>query len=162
MTTTNFVQNQPSPIYERNILGPGEHCPECVALTALGWRPQGSMPRPGRRLCKKNCKCKIELRKTSDIYDFVKMVVSGQNSPTTQTPPAPGPQVVVPPAGSSGWVSQEMQRVAPVAPVQRPGGGITNSLGPLARQTWLGRFVTSVAARAATAVGSIISRVFGR
>lgn len=54
---------------ERNILGPNEnHChsnqnkPGCVELTALGWRPIGTIPPPGSRVCAVNCKCRTEYR----------------------------------------------------------------------------------------------------
>lgn len=45
---------------ERNVLGPAEHCPECLALTARGWVQIGELKPPGTRLCKFNCKCRLE------------------------------------------------------------------------------------------------------
>lgn len=48
---------------ERNVIDPGaEHCEECKALSARGWVPIGTLPRPGRRRCLSNCRCRLEYR----------------------------------------------------------------------------------------------------
>jgi hypothetical protein len=54
---------------EINRLGPAEkHChtnaktPGCIELTALGWRPLGTLPIIGARTCKNGCKCSIEYK----------------------------------------------------------------------------------------------------
>lgn len=54
---------------ERNVLGEAErHChtndktPGCIELTALGWRPLGTIPIIGTRTCKMGCKCSIEYK----------------------------------------------------------------------------------------------------
>jgi hypothetical protein len=45
---------------ERNVLGAADHCDECLDLTEMGWVEIGSLPLPGERLCRTNCKCTIE------------------------------------------------------------------------------------------------------
>lgn len=47
---------------ERNLLGPADHCDECLSLTDDGWVPIGTMPPPGRRECGNNCKCRMVYR----------------------------------------------------------------------------------------------------
>lgn len=52
---------------ERSILNPADHCEECVAEEAKGFRPidgsGGSKMVPiGQRICKSNCKCSVEYR----------------------------------------------------------------------------------------------------
>lgn len=61
---------------ERNILDPdADHCrrtvttppgvPDCPELTRAGWLPIGSMPAPGLRICKWNCRCHFDFRRES-------------------------------------------------------------------------------------------------
>lgn len=47
---------------ERNVLHPADHCAECVAETARGWSPIGSLTLVGERVCLVNCKCTVEYR----------------------------------------------------------------------------------------------------
>ncbi len=62
---------------ERNVLAAtADHClPNplrgtvgCVALTALGWVPIGTLPVPGsvRRSCGRNCRCRLDYRTAAD------------------------------------------------------------------------------------------------
>jgi hypothetical protein len=51
---------------EANVLGNADHCtggtdalPDCPTLTRIGWAPIGTLPRPGLRLCRWNCKCRM-------------------------------------------------------------------------------------------------------
>lgn len=48
---------------ERNLLGTAEHCGDCVAETARGWVPIGSLIPIGSRQCRGNCRCRIQRRK---------------------------------------------------------------------------------------------------
>lgn len=49
---------------ERNLLAPADHCESCLAATAAGWVPIGTLPLPGSadRVCRQNCKCRLEYR----------------------------------------------------------------------------------------------------
>lgn len=47
---------------ERNILHRADHCAECVALTARGWVPIGTLPAIGSRQCRGNDRCTKEYR----------------------------------------------------------------------------------------------------
>jgi len=57
---------------ERNRLGVADHCsgegatPGCIEVTGMGWRPIGTLPKIGSRLCKTNCKCSMEYRRPKD------------------------------------------------------------------------------------------------
>lgn len=44
---------------EHNVMGSRDPCNECPTLTRLGWVPRGTLPLPGRRECRRRCKCKI-------------------------------------------------------------------------------------------------------
>lgn len=46
----------------RNILGVAEHCDECTAATDRGWTDLDKMSLPGSRVCRTNCKCRLEYR----------------------------------------------------------------------------------------------------
>lgn len=46
-------------IWERNVLGSADHCDECLAATASGKVPIGTLPLPGQRICKQGCKCTL-------------------------------------------------------------------------------------------------------
>lgn len=48
---------------ERNVLGVADHCPECLAETARGWVPIGTLIPIGNRICLTNCHCEKEYRK---------------------------------------------------------------------------------------------------
>lgn len=41
----------------KNILGSGESCSECLAITALGYMPTAKFKPPGTRKCMSRCKC---------------------------------------------------------------------------------------------------------
>ena len=45
--------------WERNVLGSADHCDECLAATASGRVPIGTLPLPGQRVCKQGCKCSL-------------------------------------------------------------------------------------------------------
>jgi hypothetical protein len=45
--------------WERNLLGSADHCDECLAATASGRVPIGTLPLPGQRVCKQGCKCTL-------------------------------------------------------------------------------------------------------
>lgn len=47
---------------ERNVLGIADHCAGCLAATAQGWVPVGTLPPPGTRNCLSRCRCWIEYR----------------------------------------------------------------------------------------------------
>lgn len=47
---------------EHNVLGPAEHCDECLEQTALGWVPIGTLIPVGERRCLSKCKCGIRYR----------------------------------------------------------------------------------------------------
>jgi hypothetical protein len=47
---------------ERNILGVGEHCGDCLAMTRLGWVEVGALIPIGERICRGNCLCSYEFR----------------------------------------------------------------------------------------------------
>ncbi|MGC1176828.1 MAG: hypothetical protein WA843_02055 [Candidatus Saccharimonadales bacterium] len=47
---------------EQNILGNAEHCAGCLAQTARGWQPIGSLMPIGQRDCLTNCECLIDYR----------------------------------------------------------------------------------------------------
>lgn len=48
---------------ERSVLHPAEHCGECLAEAAAGWRPIGLMIPIGSRTCLRNCRCGVEYRR---------------------------------------------------------------------------------------------------
>jgi hypothetical protein len=43
--------------FERNILGPADHCYECLSQTRMGLVPIGSLLAVGERICLTNCRC---------------------------------------------------------------------------------------------------------
>lgn len=46
---------------ERNVMTEGAlHCTECPLLSARGWVDIGTLPIPGARECRSNCKCHLE------------------------------------------------------------------------------------------------------
>jgi hypothetical protein len=60
---------------EQNILGQAEHCthepllpdvPDCLGETSKGWVGIGQLSRPGQRLCKWNCKCRLGFRRSEE------------------------------------------------------------------------------------------------
>jgi hypothetical protein len=53
---------------ERNVLGPADHCTDCVGASAQEWGPPGTLVPIGRRQCKVNCHCRIE-RRASGLLD---------------------------------------------------------------------------------------------
>jgi hypothetical protein len=42
---------------EKNILHPADHCRDCLAQTALGWVPIGTLTLIGQRICSSNDRC---------------------------------------------------------------------------------------------------------
>jgi hypothetical protein len=50
--------------WERNILHAAESCAGCLAETARGWVPIGTLARIGRRICLVRCRCTLEYRKS--------------------------------------------------------------------------------------------------
>lgn len=48
---------------EANQLGAADHCPDCLAETARGFVPLGSLSLPGTRQCLGNCSCSITTRR---------------------------------------------------------------------------------------------------
>lgn len=51
---------------ERNRKGTLDNCDGCVRETARGWVPLGSLVPVGTRDCKRNCRCRVEFRRTAD------------------------------------------------------------------------------------------------
>jgi hypothetical protein len=49
-------------VEERNILHARDSCEGCLAADALGWVPIGTLPLPGSRTCRANCRCSVEYR----------------------------------------------------------------------------------------------------
>ena len=49
---------------ERNVRAAGDSCASCVAATAAGWVPVGTLSLPGSyaRDCKANCRCRLDYR----------------------------------------------------------------------------------------------------
>jgi len=45
--------------WERNIMGPADHCSECIDQSAQGWVPIGTLVPIGNRQCLSNCACTI-------------------------------------------------------------------------------------------------------
>lgn len=46
--------------HEYNRLGSADHCPDCLAATAMGVRPIGEISAPGSRRCRGKCHCSLE------------------------------------------------------------------------------------------------------
>jgi hypothetical protein len=47
---------------ERRVLGNAEHCDQCIAAAAAGWKPLGTLPPIGTLQCLSNCRCSFEFR----------------------------------------------------------------------------------------------------
>jgi len=47
---------------ERSVLGPADHCSDCVGEAAKGWQPIGTLTPIGQRKCLANCRCTMEQR----------------------------------------------------------------------------------------------------
>ena len=47
---------------ERSVLGPADHCDDCVGEAAKGWQPIGTLIPIGQRKCLANCQCSMEQR----------------------------------------------------------------------------------------------------
>jgi hypothetical protein len=47
---------------ERNVLGAADHCTDCVGASAQSWVPLGTLIPIGSRICKANCRCRIDRR----------------------------------------------------------------------------------------------------
>lgn len=50
---------------ERRLLGQAEHCDDCVEYAGRGWQPIGRLPVIGDSVCRANCHCHFEYRKSS-------------------------------------------------------------------------------------------------
>lgn len=50
---------------ERNVLGPAEHCPDCLMATSAGWVGLGELTPPGSRQCRVRCHCTIAYRRAA-------------------------------------------------------------------------------------------------
>lgn len=48
---------------ERNIRHAAESCDDCLAFSALGWVPIGTLPVPGTRQCLRHCMCTMQFRR---------------------------------------------------------------------------------------------------
>lgn len=48
--------------WERNVLGAADHCVDCLAATAAGWVPVGTLSLPGQRRCRTECQCHLETK----------------------------------------------------------------------------------------------------
>lgn len=46
-------------LFERNVLGNGEHCEQCIIETARKWVPLGTLTAVGERTCLTNCLCTL-------------------------------------------------------------------------------------------------------
>ena len=72
-------ENQPLPPagktrIERRILGPVEHCVDCVAMYNMGWQPAGTLPSPGQASrCDGSCRCTLITREvpTEDAIRYM-------------------------------------------------------------------------------------------
>jgi hypothetical protein len=51
---------------ERRVLGEADHCRDCVRAARLGWQPIGTLPRIGASVCKTNCRCRFQFRRTGE------------------------------------------------------------------------------------------------
>lgn len=50
--------------YERNVRHSSEACRGCVAASAAGWVPIGTLPPIGQRECRGSCRCTLALSRT--------------------------------------------------------------------------------------------------
>lgn len=48
---------------ERSILHPADHCDQCIAEAAAGFRPIGQMVPIGERTCGRSCRCSIQYQR---------------------------------------------------------------------------------------------------
>lgn len=60
---------------EKWVLGQAEHCPDCLAFAAEGWKKTGyfPMPRSGNTVCLTNCRCHKEYKnsQTGEMFGVV-------------------------------------------------------------------------------------------
>jgi hypothetical protein len=62
-TATGMAMTEKGMKQERRVLGAAEHCVDCVAYEAEGWKPVGYFPPPGiGSICMYNCHCHMEFR----------------------------------------------------------------------------------------------------
>lgn len=54
-------------VFERNKLNPAEHCRGCLAADAAGWVRIGTLPPPGQRTCRGNCRCHLIYRTQAEM-----------------------------------------------------------------------------------------------
>ena len=50
----------------RRVLGPADHCPDCLEYASEGWMPVEDVPAIGDSVCLTNCFCEIEYRKSGE------------------------------------------------------------------------------------------------
>jgi hypothetical protein len=55
---------------ERNILGPADHCTDCLFMSVIGWQPVGTLIPIGERQCGPNCRCRVAYRRSEDAEEF--------------------------------------------------------------------------------------------
>lgn len=51
---------------ERRVLGPADHCPDCLDAAAQGWQPVGTLPQIGDSACGANCRCYFDMRTSTE------------------------------------------------------------------------------------------------
>jgi hypothetical protein len=50
----------------RRVLGPADHCEDCLEYAAQGWIPIEQVPRIGNSICLTRCHCSMEYRRSGD------------------------------------------------------------------------------------------------
>lgn len=51
----------------RRVLGESDHCEDCLDYASEGWMPIDDVPAIGDSVCKVNCHCTIEYRRSGDV-----------------------------------------------------------------------------------------------
>jgi hypothetical protein len=54
---------------ERRVLGPAEHCDDCLEYAAEDWQEIGSLPPIGDSACLTNCHCHFEYRNSAGVSE---------------------------------------------------------------------------------------------
>lgn len=85
---------------ERNVLGPAEHCPGCLAEAAKGWQPIGTLVPIGERNCRVGCRCRYEFRGKGARPPAAS--VTRRPRPAPPPPPTPAVDPSWPPPAGSG------------------------------------------------------------
>lgn len=59
--------DSPEDLEERRVINSDDTCPDCYALSALGWQPFGTLPEPGQdSVCGARCHCSVQVRDTEE------------------------------------------------------------------------------------------------